>query len=121
MTIVEGTHRWKAPLLGRPLSPRQIECLKERFRRGSRKDAAASMGITETTMRWHLTDAGERLGTTNAYEAAYVLWLRDLWGDDSHLVHEGQYRERDAHDGDHQQDDVAHPPEDVARALALRL
>lgn len=63
------------------LTARQLEVLRARFREGSRKDAAAALGITDISVRHHLTEICDRLGVSNSLEAAYVLWLRDLWGE----------------------------------------
>jgi DNA-binding CsgD family transcriptional regulator len=63
------------------ITARQLEVLKSRFRHGSRKEGAASLGITDMTARWHLSALCKRLGVSNAEEAAYRLWLRDLWGE----------------------------------------
>lgn len=79
MTAGEGRH---APRRG-PLrvTPRQVEVLRSRFRHGSRKEGAAALGITDMTARSHMEQLCRRLGVSNAEEAAYLLWLRDLWGD----------------------------------------
>lgn len=74
----EGSHRATAPRLP---TPRQVEVLRARFRLGSRKEAAAALGISGDTARVHMQALCRRLGVSSAYEAAYVLWLRDLWGE----------------------------------------
>lgn len=74
----EGTHYRRRPL---DPTPRQLEVLRARFRHGSRKEAAAALGIADVTARGHTTALLARIGATNAEEAAYLLWLRDLWGD----------------------------------------
>lgn len=63
------------------ITPRNIEVLKARFRHGSRKEGAASLGIKDVSARWHITNICRALGVQNAEEAAYALWLRDLWGE----------------------------------------
>lgn len=63
------------------LTPRNIEVLKARFRHGSRKEGAASLGISDQSARWHMERICHVLGVGNAEEAAYVLWLQDLWGE----------------------------------------
>ena len=63
------------------ITPRQLEVLRARFRLGSRKEAAAALGISDMTARGHINRLCERLGVANAEEAAYRLWLRDLWGE----------------------------------------
>ena len=55
--------------------------LRARFRHGSRKEGAAALGISDMTARWHMEQLCERLGVGCAEEAAYLLWLRDLWGE----------------------------------------
>ena len=52
-----------------------------RARHGTRKDAASAMGIADRTVRYHQAQAFARLGVETWAEAAYALWLRDLWGD----------------------------------------
>lgn len=74
----EGSHRATAPRLP---TPRQVEVLRSRFRHGSRKEGAAALGIADQTARAHLQTLCRLLGVSSAYEAAYVLWLRDLWGE----------------------------------------
>ena len=73
----EGHHNRKRESL--PLTPRNIEALKARFREGSRKEGGRSLGIADVSMRWHMARVCRVLGVSNAEEAAYVLWLRDLW------------------------------------------
>ena len=63
------------------ITPRQLQVLRARFRHGSRKEAAAALGISDMTARGHINRLCERLGVANAEEAAYRLWLRDLWGE----------------------------------------
>lgn len=63
------------------LTERQLEVLRSRFRHGSRKEAATSLGISEYTARGHIAEICARLRVSNTEEAAYVLWLRDLWGE----------------------------------------
>lgn len=63
------------------ITPRQMEVLRARFRLGSRKEAAAALGISDMTARGHISRLCERLGVSNAEQAAYRLWLRDLWGE----------------------------------------
>jgi DNA-binding NarL/FixJ family response regulator len=63
------------------VTPRQLEVLRSRFRCGSRKEGAHALGIKDQTARWHLARLCERLGVGNAEEAAYRLWLHDLWRD----------------------------------------
>lgn len=65
----------------RGITARQIEVLKSRFQHGSRKEGAAALGISDRTARWHLVRLCERLGVDTAEQAAYVLWLRDLWSE----------------------------------------
>ena len=75
-----GSHHAR-PMLGRPLTPRQMDCVKARVRHGSRKESAVALGIAETTVRAHITEALERVGASNLEGVVYVLWLRDLWGE----------------------------------------
>lgn len=62
-------------------SPRQMEVLRAVYRLGSHKDAAAALGVTAGTMKYHLAELYRRMGVENAYEAAYALWLREQWGE----------------------------------------
>ena len=73
-----GSHRPKRTL---KITSRQLEVLKSRFRHGSRKGGAAALGISDMTARWHMEQLCERLGVDTAEGAAYLLWLRDLWGE----------------------------------------
>ena len=74
----EGRHHAPRP---RGITPRQMEVLRARFRLGSRKEAAAALGISDMTARWHLARLCGLLGVSNTEQAAYRLWLRDLWGE----------------------------------------
>lgn len=62
-------------------TPRQMETLTNLFRLGSLKDSARVMGVRDSTLKKHLSEAYRRLGVENAYEAAYQLWLRTAWGE----------------------------------------
>lgn len=79
MTREGRHHRPRTP--PRP-SARQLDVLRSRFRHGSRKEGAAALGIADATARYHIAELCRRLGVSNAEQAAYVLWLRDAWGDD---------------------------------------
>lgn len=74
----EGRHRGT---YAKGITARQLEVLRARFRLGSRKEAAAALGISDMTARGHIARLCERLGVSNAEQAAYRLWLRDLWGE----------------------------------------
>lgn len=63
------------------ITPRQLQVLRARFRHGSRKEAAAALGISDMTARGHINRLCQRLGVANAEEAAYRLWLAPLWGE----------------------------------------
>lgn len=58
------------------LTPRQREAVAETIVHGSRKVAAACMGISQTTMRNHLRDAFVKLDAVTIIEAATNLgWI----------------------------------------------
>jgi DNA-binding CsgD family transcriptional regulator len=52
-------------------TPRQLEVLRARCETGSRKEAAALLGISPETVRWHLTRLFERCGCVDDAQAAY--------------------------------------------------
>jgi DNA-binding NarL/FixJ family response regulator len=52
-------------------TPRQLEVLRARCEAGSRKEAAALLGISPETVRWHLGRLFERCGCTDDAQAAY--------------------------------------------------
>jgi DNA-binding NarL/FixJ family response regulator len=60
---------------------REVDLLRALYRTGSSKDAGVALGIARSTVKEHLSQLYRRLGVENAYEAAYALWLRDLWGE----------------------------------------
>ncbi len=62
---------------------REMETIEALFRHGSRKDAARELHIKGRALQGRLHRLYERLGVETACDAAYVLWLRDLWGDRS--------------------------------------
>jgi DNA-binding NarL/FixJ family response regulator len=61
---------------------RQLEVLRSVFREGSLKDAADALGISLQTVKRHTHELYTRLGVESSREAAYRLWLRDLWQED---------------------------------------
>jgi DNA-binding NarL/FixJ family response regulator len=61
---------------------RQFEVLRAYIRAGSVAAAAYELGISETTVRQHLSGLYRRTGCVNAAQAAYWLGARDL-GDDA--------------------------------------
>jgi DNA-binding NarL/FixJ family response regulator len=61
---------------------RQLEVLRSLFREGSLKDVAVALGISTQTAKQHVHDLYVRLGVESSREAAYRLWLRDLWQED---------------------------------------
>mgnify|MGYP006921312337 CR=1 FL=1 len=79
MGAARASHR--GPYRSRGITKRQMQVLEARFQHGSRKAAAAALGISEATVRGHMTRLCELLGVETVFQAAYVLWLRDLWGD----------------------------------------
>ena len=50
---------------------RQLEVLRARCETGSRKEAAALLGISPETVRWHLARLFERCGCVDEAQAAY--------------------------------------------------
>jgi DNA-binding NarL/FixJ family response regulator len=50
---------------------RQLEVLRARCETGSRKEAAARLGISAETVRWHLARLFERCGCVDDAQAAY--------------------------------------------------
>jgi DNA-binding NarL/FixJ family response regulator len=52
-------------------TPRQLEVLRARCEAGSRKEAAAALGISPETVRWHLARLYERCGCVDDAQAAY--------------------------------------------------
>lgn len=73
--------RHRGAYRSRGITARQLEVLRARFRHGSRKEAAAALGIADQTARHHIARLCAHLGVSNSEEAAYRLWLRDLWGE----------------------------------------
>lgn len=75
--------RWGPALPGQlpPPTPRAMEVLRETFRRGTVKEAAQALAISHVTAKNHLSQVYRRIGVDTMAEAAYVLWLRDLWGE----------------------------------------
>jgi DNA-binding NarL/FixJ family response regulator len=60
---------------------RQLEVLRAYIRAGSVAAAAYELGISETTVRQHLSGLYRRTGCLNAAQAAYWLGARCLAGD----------------------------------------
>lgn len=60
---------------------RQVEYLKVVIRTGSQKGAADVLGVRVQHVKNTLTDLYGRLDVGGMPEAVYVLWLRDLWGE----------------------------------------
>ena len=60
---------------------RQLEVLRTYVRAGSVAAAAYELGISETTVRQHLSGLYRRTGCLNAAQAAYWLGARCLDGD----------------------------------------
>ena len=50
---------------------RQLEVLRARCETGSRKEAAAPLGISRETVRWHLARLFERCGCMDEAQAAW--------------------------------------------------
>jgi DNA-binding NarL/FixJ family response regulator len=57
---------------------RQVEVLRAYIRAGSVAAAAYELGISETTVRQHLSGLYRRTGCVNAAQAAYWLGRRQL-------------------------------------------
>ncbi len=57
---------------------RQLEVLRVYIRTGSVAAAACELGISETTVRQHLSGLYRRIGCLNAAQAAYWLGRRQL-------------------------------------------
>ena len=60
---------------------RQLEVLRAYIRAGSVAAAAYELGISETTVRQHLSGLYRRTGCLNAGQAAYWLGTTDLGSD----------------------------------------
>jgi DNA-binding NarL/FixJ family response regulator len=60
---------------------RQLEVLRAYIRAGSVAAAAYELGISETTVRQHLSGLYRRTGCLNAAQAAYWLGTSELDGD----------------------------------------
>ena len=60
---------------------RQLEVLRAYIAAGSVATAAYELGISETTVRQHLSGLYRRTGCVNAAQAAYWLGTRQLDGD----------------------------------------
>jgi DNA-binding NarL/FixJ family response regulator len=60
---------------------RQLEVLRAYIRAGSVAAAAYELGISETTVRQHLSGLYRRTGCLNAAQAAYRLGTRQLDSD----------------------------------------
>lgn len=78
---VTARRRAQADLRGARRS-RQEAFLRECFRSGTQKEAAAALGISIQHLKNTLRDLYDRLGVDSAVEAAYVLWLAALWEED---------------------------------------
>ena len=63
---------------------RQLEVLRAYIRAGSVAAAAYELGISETTVRQHLSSLYRRTGCLNAVQAAYWLGVGDLRGAGRH-------------------------------------
>lgn len=70
-------------MLGKPLSPREIDTLRACARRGSITLAAPDIGMSRQTVKNHLSSAYAKLGVTSLGQALYRLWLAALWGEPS--------------------------------------
>ena len=57
---------------------RQLEVLRAYIRAGSVAAAAYELGISETTVRQHLSGLYRRTGCVNAAQAAYLLGAKEL-------------------------------------------
>ena len=58
---------------------RQLEVLRADIRAGSVAAAAYELGISETTVRQHLSGLYRQTGYVNAAQAAYWLGAGELW------------------------------------------
>ena len=56
---------------GLTTTQRQLEVLRTRCETGSRKEAAALLGISPETVRWHLARLFERCGCVDEAQAAF--------------------------------------------------
>ena len=62
--------QWR-PAPGLTPTVRQLEVLRARCETGSRKEAAALLGISPETVRWHLARLCERCGCVDEAQAAF--------------------------------------------------
>lgn len=53
------------------MTPRQLEVLRARCETGSRKEAAALLGISPETVRWHMARLFARCGCVDEAQAGY--------------------------------------------------
>lgn len=61
---------------GKPLTPSQLEALRTYAEAGDQRVAAASLGISISTLRAHMHQAYRRLDVNGSIEAFHVLgWL----------------------------------------------
>ena len=70
---------------------RQLEVLRTYIRAGSVAAAAYELGISETTVRQHLSGLYRRTGCVNAAQAAYWLGARQLEVDATPIVLHGPH------------------------------
>lgn len=68
-------------LAGKELSAREREAVMAVIRFGGNAAAAADMGVTEQTIKNMLSSAYAKLNVYSIGQAAYDLWLADLWGE----------------------------------------
>ncbi len=73
---------------------RQLEVLRAYIRAGSVAAAAYELGISETTVRQHLSGLYRRTGCLNAAQAAYWLGRADPCGTWSDMLCSGPGSER---------------------------
>jgi DNA-binding NarL/FixJ family response regulator len=64
----------------RPLTRRQLEVLRAYIAAGSVAAAAYELGISQTTVRQHLSGLYRRTGCLNAAQAAYWLGITHTTG-----------------------------------------
>ena len=62
---------------------RQVAFLQQVLRSGSQKEAAEALGVSVQHVKNTLRDLYDRIGASSMAEATYILWLRDLWHEDT--------------------------------------
>jgi DNA-binding CsgD family transcriptional regulator len=68
----------KIPEFGMELSPREKECLQLTARLGTGKLTAKNLGITEQTVKNHLSATRVKLGAVSTVQAVYIALIKGM-------------------------------------------